>query len=74
MSECDRTVETLETKILELESANSVLSRQVAEALAMLEKGRAITQALISKLDRQETWDMECERARDWAGGPEAPE
>ncbi len=38
-----------------------------------LEQGKQIVQALISKLDKMEDPTMDQERARIWAGGPEAP-
>lgn len=63
MGELRRTIETNETRILELES-------DLEKADRRLEVGKDITRALISKLDKMETHDMELERARDWAGGP----
>ena len=88
MSECDRTVETLETRIVELESALSVAERDIAnkqveisdlktdlaEAMGKLRLGLALAQDLIKRLDIMEEHDAQRERLRDWAGGPEIPE
>lgn len=88
MSERDAEIERLEIRVTELESENSVLFREgaklagevdavrieLAEAMAMLEKGRALVQDFIGRLDKMEQWEAQMQRCREWAGGPEAPE
>ena len=83
MSECDRTIETLETRITELDAENSVLFRQnakllgevddvktdLAGAMKTLDLGRALFADLYKRIWVDgDDHDAQLQRMCDWAG------